>query len=140
MKRILILFLFIVLSIGAFSQNPTKIYEIKGYLVGLGYTVDENNVWSQTLKQDENFYCFKHFSPGLNYVIFAFSEDNDVLDLDVYIYNSDGTIFKKDNDSENCALVEYVPSIDIVRKCVVKNYRSNTPYYASKCWLVVAYK
>ena len=140
MKKFLILLLFSVLSLSSFSQNPLTIYEVKGYLTGLGYTVDDKNIWSKALTQDDYFFCYKHFSPGLEYVIFAISEDGDVQDLDVYIYNSDGSVFKKDNDYSNIGLIEYSPTIDITRKCVVKNFKSNDPYYPSKCWLVVAYR
>jgi hypothetical protein len=107
MKKLLILFLFCVMTVGAYSQNSTIYYEVKGYLNGMGYTVDENNVWYQNIQEGEFFYCYKTFSPGLDYVLFAFSEDGDVKDIDIYLYNQDNSIYNKDADIKSSGLLEY---------------------------------
>lgn len=140
MKKLLILFLFCVMTVGVYSQNSAIYYEIKGYITGMGYKVDDSNVFFENLEEGNFFYCYKTFSPGLDYILFAFSEDGDVNDIDAYLLNSDGSTYKKDNDTKNSALIEYTPSIEITRKCMVKNYSSDTPYYASRCWLIIAYK
>lgn len=56
MKKLLILFLFCVMTVGTYSQNSSIYYEVKGYLNGMGYTVDETNVWYQNIQEGEFFY------------------------------------------------------------------------------------
>jgi len=56
------------------------------------------------------------------------------------LINSDNTEKDKDADTSWDARIDFTPSWSRTLKIVVKNYDSDTPNYASKCWVIVAYK
>ncbi|MCK9415229.1 hypothetical protein M0Q97_01060 [Candidatus Dojkabacteria bacterium] len=103
MKKILLLFTILLFNIGLFAQNQ-RYYDVRNYILELGYTIDENsNVWQQDLTEKDQFYNYKNYYQGNEYVLVAFSQDTDVLDVDLWLCNPNGTIFKKDTDTKNVA-------------------------------------
>ena len=127
------------ISVFAFSQNGTSDYnEVLSLLKDKGYTISTEQV--ADLKQGETAYHFKTFYNNLDYVIVAMSDDDDVSDVDIYLYEDNGDEYTKDTDTKNVAVVKMSPLVTREMKIVIKNYASNSPNYASKCRFVVAYK
>ncbi|NDC42651.1 MAG: hypothetical protein EBZ77_14070 [Chitinophagia bacterium] len=122
----------------AHAQEPAKYYEVLGYLKGQGYTVTEHQYCN--LEQGEICTMYHTCSADLKYVAFAFTADDDVKDIDLYIYDSYGNLYKKDAATDQSAAIGFVPSYTQNMKFSFKNYRSNTPAYASKVYLILAYK
>jgi hypothetical protein len=140
MKKILLLFAILLFNIGLFAQNQ-RYYEVRNYIISLGYSIDENaNVWHQNLTEKDQFYNYKNYIYGNEYILVAFSQDTDVLDVDLWLCNPDGTIFKKDTDTKNIAVLFFTPAENYYMKTYVQNYSSLYPSYPSTCWLIVGYK
>lgn len=135
MKRIVI-FLFLFVSIKSYCQSSYS--ELKAYLKNQGYSISTEQY--ADLKQGETAGHTKEFYKGTSYVIVAMSEDNDVKDVDIYLNNLDGSEYLKDTDTESVAVIKFDPSFTRSMRVVVKNYRSDTPYYASRCRFIIAYK
>ena len=140
MKKILLLISILMFNIVLFAQNQ-RYYDVRQLILNLGYTIDENtNVWHQNLAEKESFYNYKTYYYGTDYIIVAFSQDTDVLDVDLWLCNPDGTIFKKDTDTENLAVLKFSPAENYYMATYVQNYSSLYPSYQSTCWLIVGYK
>ena len=143
MKKLFLFIAFILLiNIGVFSQNQ-RYYDIRNFIVNLGYTVDENtNVWHQDLTEKNWFYNYKTYYYGKSYILVAFSQDEDVTDIDLWLCDLDGvSTFKKDTDIENIAILYFNPAETYYNmKTIVQNYKSNYPSYSSTCWLIIGYK
>lgn len=140
MKKILLLFTILLLNIVLFAQNQ-RYYEVRNYIISLGYSIDENaNVWHQNLTEKDQFYNYKNYIYGNEYILVAFSQDTDVLDVDLWLCNPDGSIYKKDTDTENIAVLFFTPAENYYMKTYVQNYSSLYPSYPSTCWLIVGYK
>jgi hypothetical protein len=138
-----LLFLFAVLiffgtSTKIMSQGWDDYYKIKNALIENGFTVSKDVY--QDLKEGETFKLEKDFYSGNDYVLVAFSIDGDVKDVDLYVYELDGDLYIKDATDANYALVEMSPQYSRNMTIKVKNYKSQTPSYLSKCLLLVAYK
>lgn len=89
--------------------------------------------------QGESFYNYLNFTPG-EYMIVASSNDADVTDIDIYVYDAYGNLLIKDADYLSVAVTTFTVSYTQTFKVVVKNYSSYTPFYASKCTFFVAWR
>jgi len=138
-RRILILTAMLFTSAIGFAQSGSSEYrQVLALLKDKGYSISTEQV--ADLKQGETAYHFKTFYKNLDYVIVAMSDDDDVSDVDVYLYEEDGDEYTKDTDTKNVAVVKMSPLVTRDMKVVIKNYASSSPNYASKCRFVVAYK
>jgi hypothetical protein len=137
MKKILMVLVLAIMSVFAFSQS-TKYYEVRGALIDSGWNISADQ--QASLVEGGSAYYYKTFYAGYQYGILAFSDDSDVQDVDIYAYYSDGTLFMKDTSIANYAILDFNCYSDTTLKIVIKNYKSNTPSYASICRFFVAYK
>lgn len=137
------LFVLLACSIFAFTQATAQRSEyyrerVKN-LTNLDYTIcDEYNV---KIEQGETGYAYRKFESDVSYRIVAFSDDADVTDVDLYVYDDDGELYKKDDDSEDIAIVEFKPwSGTREFKVVVKNVKSSTPNDESYVYFLIGCK
>jgi hypothetical protein len=136
-KNILLFALLFIPGLQSFAQSDRYLEGVKK-IEKLGYTIaDEMNV---NISESMTGYSYRHFYGSLNYVVFAISEDKDVTDLDVYVYDEDGEVIEKDADESDMAVISFNTGRDMEGKIVIKNYKSNDPDYKSLCRYVVAYK
>jgi hypothetical protein len=135
MKQILQFICFVALC--SFTQQGAY-NERKAYLRSQGYAIVDE--YYSDLKQGETTYKYRSFSKDGRYVVFAMSEDTDVEDIDLYVYESNGEEYVQDNTVKRMAAVDINPLVTRELKMVVKNYKSRTPNYASRCRFLVAYK
>lgn len=139
MKRIMFVALLLLSSIFSFSQSGLdKYYYAVKYLQNNGYSIDRQEYG--LLKEGQYYYYEKTFYEGYTYAIVALSIDEDVQDLDLYVYESDGSLHIKDADKKPAAGVDV--SVSFTRKMTVKvvNYDSDTPTVPSNCKLIIASK
>jgi len=104
-----------------------------------GWTLANDRV-ADLKEGDSTPWWYRTFSQDLTYKIAAFSEDDDVLDLDLEVRYPDGTLYKKDVELDPVAVVVFTPSVDRYLKIKITNYESDTPYYASECKYLVFFK
>lgn len=135
--KCLFAFLITFSSITGYPQGST-LDQITSALKAENYLIVENRY--ANLKQGEISYQFRTILQGLSYIFIAYSEDIDVRDIDVYLYDSDGSVLKSDTKVINLAAVAITPSYSREIKIVMKNYKSFTPNYASLCRYIIAYK
>lgn len=124
------------ISVTAMSQTNYEYYKAlyRGYGYNIGLEQYANLIQGNTAFTNVNFYA------GYKYTILAMSNDNDVTDVDIFVYYSDGTLFVKDSDSSSIGIVTFTCSSNISMKVIIKNYSSNTPSYPSTIRYFIAYK
>jgi hypothetical protein len=105
----------------------------------MGYTISKE--MEVNISEGQTGYSYKTFYEGLTYIVYAMSEDGDVTDIDVYVYDtSDDEILKRDTEADDVAVVSFTPNKEIDGKVVIKNYKSSDPNYESRCRYIIAYK
>lgn len=137
MKKLLFISCFILSTTLALAQGNSY-REVKAYLRREGYTIS-NDLYAD-LRQGNTSYYHKTFYAGLSYIIVALSDDRDVRDVDVCLYESNGDKYECDTDTEVAAAITFSPSFQRTMRVEIINYRSNTPNYASRCRYIIAYK
>jgi len=140
MEKILLILSLIVISICSFAQPAqSDAYRSKKYwAVEHGYTINQDK-YGYIVKGDYIYESYTFYA-GTTYLIYAMSEDDDVTDVDIYLYNTNGSIYIKDSTKDSDAAVVFTPDYNIVLKVVVKNYISYDPYNKSLCRFFIGYK
>ena len=135
MKKLLFILTLLVVSLTTFSQTTYDTY--KDVYRSYGWNI--GNEQYANLIEGGKAYTYMNFTSGSTYHIVACSNDEDVTDVDVYVYLSDGTLFTKDTDSSAIAIVKFTCTYSQQVKIVITNYASRTPAYASKIRYFIAY-
>src|SRR3569833_128362 len=118
-RRILIITVMLFISAMGFAQSGSSEYrQVLALLKDKGYSISTEQV--ADLKQGETAYHFKTFYKNLDYVIVAMSDDDDVTDVDVYLYEEDGDEYTKDTDTKNVAEVKLSRLVTRDMKVVIK--------------------
>jgi hypothetical protein len=139
LKKLLIVAI-TLLATKSFSQTPDYSERLK-VLRSYGYTVDVSDHHKVNCVQGGVGYAYYKFYRGNSYIIVGSADDYDVSDVDLYVYDTDGTtVLEHDTDHSHLAVISFTPKNDIILKVVVQNYKSSTPKYASTCRFVVASK
>ena len=140
MKKIVILAsAFFLFALGVKAQSASADYkEAIALLKDKGYSISTEQY--AYLKEGETAYNLKTFYANLDYVVVAMSDDDNVNDVDIYLYDDDGSEYAKDADSKSVAVLTVSPLVTRDMKVVIKNYSSSTPGTTSKCRFVIAYK
>ncbi|MDR2475381.1 MAG: hypothetical protein LBD45_05940 [Bacteroidales bacterium] len=137
MKSIFIVVMLAIFALPMFGQS-SKYKEARAYLLNEGYSISTEQY--ADLAQGETAGHTKTFYKNSEYFIFAISDDSDVTDVDIYLNDASGSIYTKDTDTSNVAVVTFSPSFTREMRVVMKNYASNTPSYKSRCRILIAYK
>lgn len=135
MKKFLFILTLLVASLTTFSQTNYDSY--KNLYRSYGWNI--GNEQYANLIQGYSAYTYMNFASGNTYKIVACSNDNDVTDVDVFVYLSDGTLFMKDDDRSSLAIVTFTCTYSQQVKIVIKNYASRTPDYASTIRYFIAW-
>lgn len=136
-KKLLLLVAIVFITSKSFAQSETYLRELR-VLKSYGYTIgDEEKV---NCVEGGTGYYYHTFSKGLTYIIVGCSDDENVSDVDLFLYDLDGNELKRDTDVSNLAMLSFVPNYDVRLKVVIMNYKSSTPDFASTCRFVVAFK
>ena len=140
-KLLSLLAAMLLFAAGATAQSKGSRYDqVVNLIKSKGYSLSVNQGDGYVdLKQGEVGFVWKEFYNGDNYMVVAFSDDDDVTDMDLFIEDEDGDVISKDDDASSVAVVTYTPSKDRKLKVRYKNTRSGTPAYESRCRLLIAY-
>jgi hypothetical protein len=136
---VIILGFFVNRAYGQHQQEGWTYALAKASLTSQGYTICEDKYGD--LGQGQTAYFYRTYYANTTYRIVAISDDNDVRDVDIYVYYSDGTtVYTKDDDESPVSIVSFTPYVNRYLKVVFKNYASRTPDYRSTVRLLVGYK
>ncbi|MBS1521821.1 MAG: hypothetical protein JST50_12540 [Bacteroidetes bacterium] len=135
-------FLFVIGMLIAFAsvskaQGYAYTY-IKNYAQGMGYGIGQE--WNAGLEQGQYFTKTFTFNAGVQYDIIALSDDGNVLDVDIEILTPSGYLYDRNSRTGKFAEVVFTPTYDRTLTIKVRNCGSETPYYASRVYFMVAYK
>lgn len=129
----------LILMLSATSLSAQNVgAEVKAYLKKKGYSISTEQY--AYLSKGEKAGHTKKFYSGLTYAIIAYSEEYGVKDIDIYLYDDDGSVLVKDTDSQKLAVVTYAPYVSRDMRVVVKNYESESSVKDYKCKIIIAYK
>ena len=135
-------FLFVIGMLIAFaSASKAQGYAytyIRNYAQGMGYGIGQE--WNCGLSQGQWFTKTFTFNAGVTYDIIALSDDGSVLDVDMEILTPSGYLYDRNNRTGKFAEVIFTPTYDRNLIIKVKNNSSETPYYASRVYFMIAYK
>ncbi len=136
MKSLFVLLILVMFPV--FSCCQAAIFpEVLAYMRANGFTIVSDKY--AYLKQGETSSYSEAFSKGRNYIICTGSDDSNVNDTDVTVYNSDGSIYMSDNESSKAATLTFEPAFTRSMTVTMKNYASSTPNSASNIRTVIAY-
>lgn len=152
MKKYFIILLFLsLITKKEFAQNVSYGYysdadiksawsysQVKNMLLADGYTISQELY--ADLQEGGTTYKWKTYTEGNDYIIVAVSDDDDVLDLDLYLYNSNLDLYDSDDERDDIAIIHYSPYYTKQMKVVVKNSSSYNAGYAHRCKFIIAYK
>lgn len=137
MKKLLCV-LITVFGISLSSMVAQSKYELqKQVMRNYGYNIGAEK-WAD-ISVGNYLYSDLNFDPNYQYTIVATSNDYNVTDIDIYVYDAYGNIVAQDSDDNSLAVVNITVDYSRDFRVVVKNYASNT-YYESTCRFFVAYK
>ncbi len=126
----------VITSMCVFSQTNYERY--KALYQSYGWNI--GNEQHADLVQGGTAYTYMNFSSGNSYSVVACSNDNDVTDVDAFIYLSDGSLFMKDANTSCISIISFSCTWTQQVKIVIKNYASRTPNYASRIRYFIAWK
>jgi hypothetical protein len=108
---------------------------IKVKMANMGYTLTSDDYF--TLQRGETAYKMRTCYDDSEYVVIAMPTETGVNDLDINVYDYDGSLYTKDTDSQARSMVRFSPSFDRTFKIEVKNYSSLRYNYGYDCRLLV---
>ena len=121
----------------SFAQGANY-YNVRDYLEGKGYTISKD-VYAD-IAEGETVYYWKTFYANTTYLIYGFSDDDNVNDLDLYVYYEDGELYTHDSEDDATPVITFTPSYTRTMKVILKNYNSTTPDDESRCRFFIVYK
>ncbi len=92
MKKIFLSFVFIIFITSLFAQKAEE-KDLKALMKDLGYSWSETG--STKLRKGESEYYYRTFYSGNEYAILTFSEDKRVYDVDLLLYDEEGSLIDK---------------------------------------------
>ena len=137
MKKFLLLFVMLIAFICA-TTAQTKYETQKANLEQFGFEIGLER--QGNIKEGDSFSHIVEFGPDTEYAIIACSNDPDVRDIDIFVYDSAGKLVKKDEDTDSIPIVTLTVEWETNYKIVIKNYSSRTPYYDSLCRMAIGYR
>lgn len=137
MKKFFLPLMCLVLGLTGYAQSP-RYLEAKALLRESGYTIYDEKTYS--LKKGQKASYTRQFYSSSEYVIVGLSDDGDVSDIDIKLYETSGELYKKDTATDAVPWVSFDPSVSRSMKIEVLNYDTSTPNYASPIRLIVAGK
>jgi hypothetical protein len=134
------MFFFLALTCFAsicFSQSA-KYYETMAWFKNHGFTIASDKYCD--MKAGDYCDFTKQFSKGLEYQVYAFSDDDDVNDVDLFLYDYDGSFYSSDVTYGRSAEIDLTPLFTRTMTIRFKNANSNYPNYNSRIRVVVAFR
>ncbi len=141
MKNIICLIVAALLHFNHIDAQPTgstTYNEIRAILRNNGWSITEERYG--TAQQGNTIYSYIPFYSDRKYLIFSFSEDTDVKDVDLYVYEDTGELYASEIENAATASLKFDVYATRTMKVVVKNCRSLTPNYASTLKFIIAYR
>lgn len=137
-KRLVVIAMLMLCGTLAFSQPPLQ-QKLKFYVqmqLGLKIRTDK----TAQLKEGSSTYEFLTVQSGKSYGIIAYSEEEDVRDVDIFIYDANtGELLERDETSRNHAILEFTAKKNQKLRIIVKNFDSKRRDTAYKCGYFIAH-
>jgi len=137
MKRTFLSIAFIIFITVLYAQKAEE-KDLKALMTDLGYSWSETK--STMLHKGESEYFWRTFYSGNEYAILVFSENKDVFDLDLYLYNEEGNLLDKSISKGNFEIIEFALADVSQTKIVLKNYNCAPEQAEYRCKFMIFYK
>ena len=138
MKKILCYCFTMVFTLSLSAQSDGYI-SFKQKVIDGGWIIEKEK--KMYLSQGATDYGMYKLSAGRQYKIFCMSDDADVRDADVWLYdNSNNQLLTKDVENDQMAIVNFYAEHQINVKVLGKNIKSNSPSTDSRFYILVTYK
>ncbi len=137
MKKIFLSFVFIIFITSLFAQKAEE-KDLKALMKDLGYSWSETG--STKLRKGESEYYYRTFYSGNEYAILTFSEDKRVYDVDLLLYDEEGSLIDKSISGKDFEKIEFSPTEAKQLKIVLNNYDCSPELVEYKCKFMIFYK
>lgn len=127
----------IIFSISVSAQSDLQ-QKLKDKMKDMGYTWLTTQF--ATISQGNTAYHYRTMYAYNNYAIVAYPAESGVTDMDIYIYDTDGSLLTKDSEVDKIAVAEYTPYSTREMKIVIKNYAAYCTSCEYRCEFMVFYK
>jgi hypothetical protein len=113
-------------------QNASYINDMDVY----GWTLLENRL-SYLEESVSTVWLYRTFYAGHQYKVVAYSDDEDVQDVDLLACKTDGAEYLADQSDGQSATLTFTPLHTVYLKIKMTNYLSDDPNYASRCHYLI---
>ena len=120
------------------GYSQTTISETVEYMRQKGFSLASNDYFTLNYRQEK--YLTRKFYSSSTYCIVALPTETGVKDLDIYVYEADGTLYKKDADASKVSVVNLDLLVSREMSVYVKNYDCERTGYGYDCRLLIFYK
>jgi hypothetical protein len=115
----------------AAADEATAVLKLLGVYVTikvLGYQGGLRSEDSDVLAPGESKRYDLVLNRGVRYAFFAAGDQN-IRDLDIYIYDLDGNLLASDEDTDETPITQFAPAWTGLFRVYVMNYRGGTGWY-----------
>ena len=130
---------FIILFSSSIAAQSDTYERFKKMVIDEGWIFSDDK--KMHLKQGETDYGIYKLQPGKEYKIYCMSDDGDVTDGDIWVYNYETKeLMGKDVDNARMGIVNITDGKETIVQVIGKNITSKTPGYQSRFYILVVYK
>ena len=137
MKKIYLPIIFIF-SISLLLAQKSEEKDLKALMQELGYS------WAETktvkLSKGASEYFWRTFYSGNEYAILTFSENSNVYDMDLHLYDEHGSLIDKSITDDSFEMIEFTQNDTKQVKVVINNYKCSPDQVVYKCKFMIFYK
>ncbi len=136
MKKITLIII-LTLSLTSFYGQNRRYNEYSGWLRNNGYTIKEDKYVE--VSEGNSGYIYRTFYTNTTYKILAFADDDDVTDVDLYLFEN-GEEYDKDIKASSIAQLDFSPTYEREMKVRFKNTKAKYPSYTYKIRMLIGFK
>ncbi len=131
-----VLFFFVMFNVYGEGDNPDG--DLRQELLTANYEII--NEYGMSLQHGYSTGMFYDFKADYSYRVVVYSNDHEVLDMDLLLTDSSGNIIKKDVHYKKNGVLNFNITEDVEYKLVLRNFRSVNVDKQHLCHMIVARK
>jgi hypothetical protein len=141
MRKIIVCLALAFIALPSFAQKTSDEYnKVVRDMKAKGWTQTADNRVAKLKEGGYTTWWNRSFYAALEYAVVAFSDDQDVEDVDVEVRDLDDDLIAKDDDVDPRAMATFTLKKERTLKIKMTNYASSTPDYASSCRYLIFYR
>ena len=118
----------------------TTLSQVKSIMRDRGWIATADSRYAYLKEGESTTDWYRIFYSTLEYAIVAYSDDEDVLDIDLQLNDAYGEAYIKDDEFDEFSILQFTPAYTISLGIKMTNYSSIEKYLTSKCNYTIFYR